>query len=64
VYYDFPLGAGGDAPLVCVYPLSGLPAAGTASAVPADACPSLFRPVAPPTLLGRLTLTFSIGPEF
>lgn len=64
VYYDFPLGAGGDAPLVCVYPESGLPAAGTVSAVPAGACPSLFRPAAPKTLLGRLTLTFSIGPEF
>lgn len=66
VYYDFPLDASGAAPLVCVYPESALPTAGSgASGRPsAGGCPSLFRPAAPKTLLRRLTLTFSIGPEF
>ena len=63
VYYDFPLDPTGNAPLVCVYPESGLPAAGS-GAVPTAVCPSLYRPPRPKTLFGRLTLTFSIGPEF
>ena len=65
VYYDFPLDPSGEAPLVCVYPASGLPLAGSVPAGDAaGSCPSLFRPRAPATLLRRLTLTFSIGPEF
>ena len=70
VYFDFPLDDA-DVPeslrgqLACVYPesaLSGFASRPTGS--DAGSCPSLYRARAPGTLLGRLTLTFSIGPEF
>lgn len=71
VYYDFPL----DDPtvperlrgqLVCVLPLTGLPADAAAAQqlAASGTCPSLYSPPASRILVRRLTLTFSIGPEF
>ena len=54
------------APLYCVSPGNGL-AIDTAAAPPAQAagqCPATYQPPAPKNWLGRLTLTFSIGPDF
>ena len=64
VYYDFPLDepeVGGQ--LVCVYPVSALPPAGSAAAA-TDACPATYAPAQSKVFARRLTLTFSIGPEF
>lgn len=70
VYFDYPLDDP-DVPerlrgqLACVYPEAALPgAASLPAAAEGGICPSLYRPSAPKRLRSRLTLTFSIGPEF
>lgn len=65
LYYDFPLDAPGNGgQLVCVLPQSALPAPDAAPAIDPNACPAAYAPEPSNVFIRRLTLTFSIGPEF
>lgn len=69
IYYDAPVDKEtGIAPLYCVTPGNRIPAVKNASGVyeqdPTLACPATFQPAQKKTFLSRLTLSFSIGPDF
>lgn len=69
IYYDAPVDREtGIAPLYCVTPGNRIPAVRNANGVyeqdPTIACPATFQPAQKKTLLSRLTLSFSIGPDF
>ncbi len=69
IYYDGSLNREtGLAPLYCVSPGNTIPVhvlSGTGSYAQAEqACPATFAPAQSSAFLRRLTLTFSIGPEF
>jgi outer membrane protein assembly factor BamA len=72
IYYDASVNREtGVAPLYCVSPGNTIPVhvlsssvSGTTYAQDEQACPATFAPSQSSAFLGRLTLTFSIGPEF
>ena len=68
IYYDQAPNAQGFAPLYCVSPGNGIPAVrgknGEFEQLSATNCPATFRPGQSSTFLSRLTVTFSIGPDF
>ena len=68
IYYDQAPNTKGFAPLYCVSPGNRVPAVydsdGNLEQVPGFACPATFRPSQSSSFLGRLTFTFSIGPDF
>jgi outer membrane protein insertion porin family/translocation and assembly module TamA len=73
IYYDVPPNAQGFAPLYCVSPGNRIPAVrrnpGSSSTldyeqVSGSSCPATFQPGQSQTFLSRLTVTFSIGPDF
>jgi outer membrane protein assembly factor BamA len=68
IYYDQVPNAQGFAPLYCVSPGNGIPAvrnaAGDLEQLSGSSCPATFRPAQSRTFLSRLTVTFSIGPDF
>ena len=68
IYYDQAPDAKGFAPLYCVSPGNRVPAVpnagGQLEQVPGFACPATFQPGQSRTFLSRLTVTFSIGPDF
>ena len=68
IYYDQAPDSTGFAPLHCVSPGNNIPAVLNASGkfeqVSGNTCPATFAPEQSHTFLSRLTLTFSIGPDF
>ena len=68
IYYDQVPNAQGFAPLYCVSPGNRIPAvqnaAGDLEQLSGSSCPATFRPAQSRTFLSRLTVTFSIGPDF
>lgn len=68
IYYDQVPNAQGFAPLYCVSPGNRIPAVQNAAGDPeqlsGSSCPATFRPAQSRTFLSRLTVTFSIGPDF
>ena len=68
IYYDQVPNAQGFAPLYCVSPGNGIPAVrnavGDVEQLSGSSCPATFRPAQSRTFLSRLTVTFSIGPDF
>ena len=68
IYYDQAPGARGFAPLYCVSPRNTIPAVrntnGNLEQLSGSTCPATFQPAQSRTFLSRLTVTFSIGPDF
>ena len=68
IYYDQAPDAQGFAPLYCVSPGNRIPAVrnagGDLEQLTGSSCPATFRPAQSRTFLSRLTVTFSIGPDF
>ena len=68
IYYDQVPDAQGFAPLYCVSPGNEIRAvrnaAGNVEQLTGSNCPPTFRPAQSRTFLSRLTVTFSIGPDF
>jgi outer membrane protein insertion porin family/translocation and assembly module TamA len=68
IYFDQAPNAQGFAPLYCVSPGNRIPAvrgrAGEYEQVSGFTCPATFQPGQSRTFLSRLTITFSIGPDF
>ena len=68
IYYDQAPNAQGFAPLYCVSPGNGIPAVrgknGEFEQLSGASCPATFKPSQSSTFLSRLTVTFSIGPDF
>jgi len=73
IYYDAPPNAQGFAPLYCVTPGNKIPAVKRPGSPPGDpeyeqlsgsSCPPTFQPGQSSKFLNRLTVTFSIGPDF
>jgi outer membrane protein assembly factor BamA len=67
IYYDQAPGPTGVAPLYCVSPGNLIPAVprnGVLEQVSGSDCRATFRPSQSQTFLSRLTVTFSIGPDF
>lgn len=56
--------SGFKAPLYCVSPNSGLAVDVATGVQDAGKCPPTYQPPAPKNWINRLTLTFSIGPDF
>ncbi len=68
IYYDQVPSPQGFAPLYCVSPGNTIPAVknrnGDLEQLSGGICPATFRPGQSRTFLSRLTVTFSIGPDF
>ena len=68
IYYDKAPNAQGFAPLYCVSPGNRIQAVlgrtGEYEQISGSACPATFQPGQSRTFLSRLTITFSIGPDF
>ncbi|MEP6990804.1 MAG: BamA/TamA family outer membrane protein [bacterium] len=68
IYYDQAPNAQGFAPLYCVSPGNRIPAVQNANGdleqLSGATCPATFQPPQSHTFLSRLTVTFSIGPDF
>jgi outer membrane protein insertion porin family/translocation and assembly module TamA len=68
IYFDQAPSATGFAPLYCVSPGNSIPAVKNANGdleqLSGRTCPATFQPGQSSTLLSRLTVTFSIGPDF
>ena len=68
IYFDQAPNAQGFAPLYCVSPGNRIPAvrgsSGEYEQPSGSTCPATFRPGQSRTFLSRLTVTFSIGPDF
>jgi len=68
IYYDQAPSPTGFAPLYCVSPGNTIPAVqnanGDVEQLSGNTCPATFRPGQSRTFLSRLTVTFSIGPDF
>ncbi|MEP7000387.1 MAG: BamA/TamA family outer membrane protein [bacterium] len=68
IYFDQVPSATGFAPLHCVSPGNRIPAVknanGDVEQLSGNTCPATFVPAQTRTFLSRLTLTFSIGPDF
>jgi outer membrane protein assembly factor BamA len=67
IFYDQAPNAQGFAPLYCVSPGNGIPAVKLPNGEYeqlAGVCPPTYAPSQNNTFLGRLTFTFSIGPDF
>jgi outer membrane protein insertion porin family/translocation and assembly module TamA len=73
IYYDKAPDATGFAPLYCVSPGNRIPAVPTGVTVngqpqyeqlSGSACPATFQPGQSTSFFNRLTVTFSIGPDF
>ena len=68
IYFDQAPSAKGFAPLYCVSPGNTIPAVknrnGDLEQVSGSTCPATFQPAQSRTFLSRLTVTFSIGPDF
>ena len=68
IYYDQAPSPTGFAPLYCVSPGNTIPAVkntnGDVEQLSGSTCPATFRPGQSSTFLSRLTVTFSIGPDF
>ena len=68
IYYDQAPNAKGFAPLYCVSPGNTIPATPNATGdleqVSSSGCPATFRPGQSTSFFSRLTITFSIGPDF
>ena len=68
IYYDQAPSARGFAPLYCVSPRNTIPAVrnadGNLEQLSGSTCPATFQPAQSRTFLSRLTVTFSIGPDF
>ena len=61
IYYDAPFDpVTRTAPLYCVTPGNDIPITDPSS----KACPADFKPQQSRSFFGRLTFTFSIGPDF
>ena len=68
IYFDQAPSAKGFAPLYCVSPGNTIPAVTNANGdleqLSGSGCPSTFRPGQSTSFFSRLTITFSIGPDF
>ena len=68
IYYDQAPNAKGFAPLYCVSPGNTIPAVTNANGdleqQSSSSCPATFRPGQSTSFFSRLTITFSIGPDF
>ena len=68
IYFDQVPSRTGFAPLYCVSPGNRIPAVknanGDVEQLPGGTCPATFQPGQSRTFLSRLTVTFSIGPDF
>ncbi len=68
IYFDQAPNAQGFAPLYCVSPGNRIPAVrgntGEFEQLSGSTCPATFQPGQSRTFLSRLTITFSIGPDF
>jgi outer membrane protein assembly factor BamA len=68
IYYDQAPNAKGFAPLYCVSPGNSIPAVPNANGdleqQSSSSCPATFRPGQSTSFFSRLTITFSIGPDF
>ena len=68
IYYDQAPSAKGFAPLYCVSPGNTIPAVTNANGdleqLSSSSCPATFRPGQSSSFFSRLTITFSIGPDF
>jgi outer membrane protein insertion porin family/translocation and assembly module TamA len=68
IYFDQVPSPTGFAPLYCVSPGNRIPAVqnanGDVEQLSGGTCPATFRPAQSRTFLSRLTVTFSIGPDF
>jgi outer membrane protein assembly factor BamA len=71
IYFDKAPSANGFAPLYCVSPGNRIPAVPRIGGSPGEyeqlsgsTCPATFQPGQSRTFLSRLTVTFSIGPDF
>ena len=68
IYYDQAPSPRGFAPLYCVSPRNTIPAVRNANGdleqLSSNTCPATFQPAQSRTFLSRLTVTFSIGPDF
>ena len=68
IYYDQAPSPQGFAPLYCVSPRNTIPAVrnqnGELEQLSGSTCPATFQPGQSRTFLSRLTVTFSIGPDF
>ena len=68
IYFDQVPTSTGFAPLYCVSPGNRIPAvtntSGDVEQLSGRSCPATFRPAQSRTFLSRLTVTFSIGPDF
>jgi outer membrane protein assembly factor BamA len=68
IYYDQAPNSRGFAPLYCVSPGNRVPAvydsAGNLEQLSGFTCPATFQPPQANTFFGKLTFTFSIGPDF
>ncbi|CAN5252095.1 hypothetical protein BH09GEM1_BH09GEM1_15740 [soil metagenome] len=68
IYYDQAPSAKGFAPLYCVSPGNTIPAVTNANGdleqLSSRSCPATFRPGQSTSFFSRLTITFSIGPDF
>ena len=68
IYFDQAPNAKGFAPLYCVSPGNTIPAVRNANGdleqPSSSSCPSSFRPGQSTSFFSRLTITFSIGPDF
>ena len=69
IYFNSAVDQNGNAPLYCVSPGNTIPAtinpkSGVYEQDSQQSCPADFQPHQKSTFLSRLTLTFSIGPDF